>query len=137
MSVRKLFLSIEIRLGENFPERKNQISDILREKLQEDHKSGDKRPNLISLAHLSNLVVIEGGMRVTCKQRIKEKLTLAFRFKLIPPSLLLFLLEENKTELLTWLVVRPLHAVPIVGVLQLVGGQLEAEDLLVDLSVGP
>ena len=32
---------------------------------------------------------------------------------------------------------RPLHAVPIVGVLQFVGGQLEAEDLLVDLSVGP
>ena len=63
MSVRKLFLSIEIRLGENFQERKNQISDILREKLQEDHKSGDKRPNLISLAHLSNLVVIEGVMR--------------------------------------------------------------------------
>ena len=32
---------------------------------------------------------------------------------------------------------RPLNTVSVVSVLQLVGGQLEAEDLLVDLSVGP
>ena len=45
--------------------------------------------------------------------------------------------ESTQSELLTWLVVRPLHAVSVVRVLQLVGGQLEAEDLLVDLGVGP
>ena len=31
---------------------------------------------------------------------------------------------------------RPLHAVSVVSVLQLVGGELEGEDLLVDLGVG-
>ena len=72
MSVRKLFLSIEIGLVENSQERKIKFP-IFCEKLQEDHKSGDKRPNLISLAHLSNLVGNrEREMRVTCKQRIKS-----------------------------------------------------------------
>ena len=31
---------------------------------------------------------------------------------------------------------RPLHAVSVVSVFQLVGGELEGEDLLVDLGVG-
>ena len=38
---------------------------------------------------------------------------------------------------LTWLVVGPLDSVPVVGGVQLVGGELESEDLLVDLHVRP
>ena len=38
--------------------------------------------------------------------------------------------------LLTWLVVRPLDSVPIVGCIQLVGDQFEGKNLLVDLHVG-
>ena len=38
--------------------------------------------------------------------------------------------------ILTWLVVGPLDGVPVVGGVQLVGDQLEGEDLLVDLDVG-
>ena len=67
MSVRKMVLIIEMRLGKT-PKKGKIKFPIFCEKLQ-DHKS-DKRPNLISLAHLSNLVGNGRGMRVTCKQRI-------------------------------------------------------------------
>ena len=38
--------------------------------------------------------------------------------------------------MLTWLVVGPLHCVPVVGSVQLVGDQLERKNLFVDLHVG-